>query len=259
MQSYIGITGFTSFDDVAFAIQFVPKNSTRLLMVGALASYKSLRGIPMKEYWAKQTPLLGSLSDFLLNDDRRRRVVNLVHYSSEPEHHEWLADDLIDVARATGHPLDGFQLNIPWPNPRLLVNFHNRCVLRKREIVLQISRASIELAGGTPEGVIAKLGDYHHLAHALLFDMSGGRGEPVDLQHAQHYLRAFVDAGLPFKLGVAGGLGPNSMEPIKKLLEEFQEFWGDARGRLRDANNRLDPMAVSAYLGYSFSLVHQLR
>jgi len=80
VKPYIGITGFTKREEVEFALKVFPRNSNRKLMVGVLATYKSLRGIPMKPKWAKQTPNPEKIKDIFSNDER---VINLVHFSTE--------------------------------------------------------------------------------------------------------------------------------------------------------------------------------
>jgi hypothetical protein len=220
-------------------------------MLGVLASYKSLRGLPMKKRWAEQTPTLEHVAEQLFTG--HRNVLNYVHYSADDDAH--LALDLVDIAQTVGSTLGGLQVNIPWPSTESLADFHRVMRGRRHSIVLQISEAAVLQAGATPEDVTERLRAYGGLADGLLFDMSGGEGKPLEYERAQRYLRAFADAELPFHLGVAGSLGPDSMDPVEGLLAEFPRLSWDAQRRLRNDANELDQRAVMHYLYKSYSLV----
>ena len=43
-------------------------------------------------------------------------------------------------------------------------------------------------------------------------------------------------------IGVAGGLGPDTIQLVKPLAEEFWDLSIDAQGRLRPSGNALDPI-----------------
>ncbi|MDO8408385.1 MAG: hypothetical protein Q7S95_04140 [bacterium] len=248
---YIGVTGFTDRQQVIEAFFHVPDNAHRRLMVGVLASYKSLRRLPMREQWAKQTPPSDELHSIFFEHPQ---VLNLIHYSADIFVDKELCDDLLALAHHAGSVLHGFQLNIVWPSSIALRDFHRFVRKQKLSVVLQINHGSIALAGGTPVAIVEKLRRYEGLIQHLLVDASGGLGKALNVSWAQLYLRAFRDAQLPFALGVAGGFGPNSMEPIKELLAEFPDLSWDAQGRLRDKDHRLNPILAGEYLDLSYAL-----
>lgn len=246
-QPYIGVTGFATAAEVDFASDRIPSDSARALMVGVLASAKSLRGIPLSERWVKQFPPAGGLADLFWNDPQ---TLSLIHYSGD----ETMLADLLRLGEMLEEGLDGFQLNIAWPAPLKLETFH-RLTESKAHVVLQLGRRAI--SNDVPFEIANRLWDYVGLVDALLLDMSGGEGRPLDLRTARQYLSAFREVGLPFALGVAGGLGPGSLESIQALLEEFPDLSWDAQGRLRNADNELDLEAVGSYLEQSFALVQK--
>jgi len=221
-------------------------------MVGVLASYKSLRSLPMREQWAKQTPPSDKLGSIFFEHPQ---VLNLIHYSAGAAEDHDFDRDLIDLSHHAGLAHHGFQLNMAWPSPTALHRVHGQDWLGGLTIVLQIGPRAIALAGGTLEGVVDKLKQYTGLAQYVLLDGSGGLGRALNVEWARQYLRAFRDARLPFSLGVAGGLGPNSMEPVQELIAEFPDLSWDAQGRLRNRDHALNTILACEYLDLSYALV----
>ena len=61
-RPYIGVTGFTTSEEVAAVREVYPDDNPRLLMVGVLATWKSLRNIPVKPKWKRQIAKLAFLN-----------------------------------------------------------------------------------------------------------------------------------------------------------------------------------------------------
>ncbi len=250
LAPYVGVTGFTNRKQVEDALLAFTHTSRRL-MVGVLASYKSLRGMPLKPKWAVQTPHADTLAElFVLYN----RALNLVHYAADRVDLAHLADDLALVAQYAGLCLDGFQLNVPWPDPDVL-----RWCRKTRtsfpippRFVLQVSVEAVAEAGGTMEGVASRLAAYEGLADYALFDASGGQGKPLDAERALAFLRA-CDGSL-VRLGVAGGLGADSLSLIMPVLAEFPFTSFDAQGKLQGKNG-LDVAKMERYLARAATLV----
>ena len=253
-KPYIGVTGFVTLEEVHAALDHVPERASRYLMVGVLASYKSLRREPMREKWAKQTPDIEILSGVFPDYYTGKETLHLVHYTGDDE---TLCQDLVEIVRRVQYRLDGFQLNLVWPAPAALERFHELTRLSRRRLVLQVSRQATAAFDDDTTLVAQKLRDYHDLVDYVLLDASGGEGRLLDLEWARRYLHSFEDRNLPFRLGVAGGLGVRSMEQIQRLLVEFPYLSWDAQGRLRNQRNELDLEAVGSYLDQSFALVQK--
>jgi hypothetical protein len=187
MKPYIGITGFTKPEEVESAINAFPVDY-RKLMVGVLATFKSLRGIPMKPKWAKQTPSPKAISDLFLDDIR---VINLVHFSTEEGQEDSIFAHMLKIHQLAGPNFDGFQLNLAWPDT-WAINRYRSSVDRGRQIVLQIGQKAVEQAGNTPQGVINRLSYYIGVIDAVLLDPSGGYGKPFDTERARDFLTAIA-------------------------------------------------------------------
>jgi hypothetical protein len=244
MKPYIGVTGFTKLEEVTAALSVFPENSARKLMVGVLATWKSLRGNPMKPKWARQTAESSSIRNLFLDD---RRALNLVHYSTEEGKENSILADLLKIHDLAGPNFHGFQLNLPWPEVKMLGEYRRR-VGRNFRLVLQIGQKAVDIAGGTPEGVLGKLYPYVGLIDDILLDPSGGLGKPFDPDRAREFLLLIKYSDLDFGLGVAGGLGPDSLNLVEPLVAEFPDLNIDAQGRLRNTENDLDVESVKTYL-----------
>ncbi|MFZ5559861.1 MAG: hypothetical protein ACOZAL_03665 [Patescibacteria group bacterium] len=250
MRPYIGITGFTSSTEVKSALNVFPSSPVRQLMVGVLASWKSLRGIPLKPRWQKQFPDPQTITELFLNDPR---IVNLVHFSTEEGQESSVLADMFKIHELAGPNFHGFQLNIAWPEIRLMDDYR-MAVGYDYRIVLQIGQKAVEAVGGTPHGVVDMLYHYAGVINDVLFDPSGGFGKPFDRERARQFLSAIAEQGWDVGLGVAGGLGPDSLDLVKPLLAEFPSLSIDAQGRLRNVENELDPNAVRDYLARALQM-----
>lgn len=258
-EPYIGITGFTKRQQVEAALDGFPKDagqrSGRKLMVGVLASWKSLRGFPLKEYWAKRTPDFHFLRDILMNDER---ALNLIHYSCDSEHSWDMARDMLTLTNFAPN-CHGFQLNVTFPEIGQLEDYRKAAGSGPR-IALQIGRGIIEALtvvfdGNLKKGVVQMLYQYAPLVNDILIDMSGGMKKPLDVFFARTIVEAVAEKHPNLGIGVGGGLGPGKMEAIEPLLREYPNLSWDAEGAVRDDANEMSPARFLAYRDQSLQLL----
>jgi phosphoribosylanthranilate isomerase len=198
----------------------------------------------LKPKWQKQFPAPRLIGDLFFNDPR---VINLVHYSTEEGKENVILEDMLEIHKLAGSNLHGFQLNIPWPDVSLLKEY--RADTRADTyIVLQIGQKAVEMVGDTPQGVVDALSHYVGFIDAILLDPSGGRGQPFNTARAREFLTAIAKQGWDISLGVAGGLGPDTLHLVEPLIPEFPELNIDAQGQLRDAEFNLDIEKMQTYL-----------
>jgi hypothetical protein len=240
VDPYIGITGFTKPEEVVVALDVFP-HCDRKLMVGVLASWKSLRGFTMKSKWGKRTPPAENISGLFIDDDR---AVNLVHISTKEE---TLLADMLYIRQIAGPNFHGFQLNSTWPETQV-INRYRVGEKRPSRVVLQIGQKAFDTVGNTPQGVVDALRQYVGIVDDILLDPSGGQGEPFNTERAREYLSAIAEQGWNFGLGVAGGLGSDSLDLVEPLIAEFPDINIDAEGRLRNEEQDLDLNLVKAYI-----------
>jgi hypothetical protein len=222
MSPYIGVTGFMTEVEVAAAVaafDALPNSRQRVLMVGVLASSKTLRG--EQNRWPNRYPKVGEIARLL---SPHRRVLNLIHFATDDQH--TLRDQIEQLMDFGGRYLDGFQLNMSWPEPD-----HFRVVQGMR-IVLQLGPRALAMCND-PDQVAVRLDDYNSLITDVLLDGSGGHGVPIDVESAATYVRAIGARHRELGLGVAGGLSHEGLDRIQPLMDEFPWLSFDAEGRLR--------------------------
>lgn len=216
-ESYIGVTGFVSRDEVDRVLEVFPKDSKRKLMVGVLASNKTLRGISNK--WPNRYPKPKDIAGIFPDHSN---VLNLVHFHAQDS--KDLLDWLLEVTELGGGNFHGFQLNIKWPDIRVLEDYKKRHP--SNVIVLQCGSGALKLASGDPKMLARFVRDYVDLCDYVLVDPSGGRGEPLIPETTLQFLDHLYDVlDGEMNIGVAGGLGVPG--ETRKLLQPIFEFFPD--------------------------------
>ena len=246
MTPYIGITGFTTADEVNAVRAVWPENPTRLLMCGVLLSNALLDGQPSDA--PERCPNPNAIAGIFADDPR---CLNLIHY--RPRAGANLADALARASDVGGPNCHGIQINAtrgaPWPEPSALAEYHRRS--QPRRIVLQVGREAMASANGSPDALAQRCAAYAGgIVTDVLVDASEGLGRPLDAERTARYLDAIASATPGLGLVAAGGLHAGN---VGELLSPLLVDWGDsisidAEGRLRDSDDRLDVGAARAYL-----------
>ena len=245
MKPYIGITGVMTREEGELILKAFPVNSSRKLMVGVLASEKTLDGYPNN--WPNRYPDRLAV-EHIFSDNPL--ALNLVHYNTKNP--ETLMSQMGIFAELFGGPhFHGFQLNVAWPDPGEIEIYR---VMHEGVIVLQVGGHAFNMVDNSPQKLAAKVVDYKWLIEYLLLDPSGGRGQPFDTETARAYLRALRDKDLGIGLGVAGGLSAETLHLVEPLVEEFQDLSMDAEGRLRDEDDNLDLENAKRYVSAALEM-----
>lgn len=259
MKPYIGITDFTSMDNVQAMLNiFVDvfhSKKPRDLMIGTMMSYKTLNGLVSK--WSRVFP---RQEDFYnIYPTRQEPLLNTLHYADYDGVTE--IGDLATAIMIANHrgpfspgAIDALQLDMIWPSTHLIkeaVLLANSLMsestkidgdLENLKIILQIGRKATEQLDNSPQKVASRIKQYAGAIHCVLFDMSGGLGKEMNPQLLLSYLTETKNICPDISLAVAGGLGPNTMDIILPILEEFPGISIDAQGKLRPSGNALDPI-----------------
>lgn len=249
-KPYIGITGFMSYDEVMFVLRQLHDVSCRLIMVGVLASLKTLRGLPNK--WPNRYPAVLKIFDIFSIHDL---ALNLIHYDTkEPE---TLREQLVEMTRLAGGNLHGFQLNIAWPSLAILQEYRREYPDKK--FVLQVGGHAFEMVGHSPDRLAGKVSEYEGVADYVLLDPSGGYGKPFNPERARDYLFALKAKHLSMGLGVAGGLSPSTLDLVEPLVKDFPDLSIDAEGRLRTKDDHLDLEVATEYVCKALTMFRGAR
>src|SRR3989338_5761471 len=110
VKAYVGITGFTSQNDVLAVLDMLPQESPRKLMVGVLASQKTVF-LGQQNKWPNRYPKAGDIAGIFPNHPN---ALNLIHYNTKET--ETLTDQLDRMVKIGGEHLVGFHLNIHCPS-----------------------------------------------------------------------------------------------------------------------------------------------
>jgi hypothetical protein len=215
--AYVGCSGFMCRSEVEAALAVFP-DCGRQLMVGVLASEKTLAGLPNR--WSRRYPKRVNIGDVFVYDPR---ALNLVHYASE---HPPTADDLRWLDLYSGSKCHGFQFNGAWPGASLIG------LLRARWARLEETRVVLQLRELNPIEAVRRLEPYSFIATDVLIDGSGGRGVPLSVAQCADLAIAIRAAFPHFGIGIAGGLCAETVPDVAHLIRDGISV--DAEGRLRD-------------------------
>ncbi|PIP55497.1 MAG: hypothetical protein CO183_00360 [Candidatus Zambryskibacteria bacterium CG_4_9_14_3_um_filter_42_9] len=242
---YIGVIGFMFRDEIIKALSVLPHESRYRLMVGILMGDKTLAGETNK--WPGRFPKKEAVREIFVNDPR---TFNLVHYSTNCP--ETLLSQLMEITKLAGPYFDGFQLNMPWPPISHIYDY--REANPDKYILLQIGKRAVTIIESM-ERFTKLVGVYSLIVDGVLIDVSGGRGKPLDVIKVAQYLRA-VSNYPKLDFGIAGGLGPKTLDMITHLVEEFPNLSIDAESCLRtpEPEDALCLKSMCAYLEDAFSL-----
>jgi len=241
---YIGITGIVTPAESKVITQMSLGNSARQIMIGVLVSSQSLWGEPHK--LPNRYPNTHEIAGIFTHNPA---TFNVIHYNTDQP--ATLSDQLAEVRRLAGPNLHGFQLNMAWPSVPELRRFTDQNP--DQQIILQINREAFGAVEGLTGGIIYKLKqEYLGFVDHILLDLSAGYGLPLETAWAREQLQELQDAELGIGLGVAGGLGPASLQLVEPLAKDFPELSIDAEARLRDGNDNLDLDLAQDYLRQAF-------
>lgn len=228
---YIGITGFTQREQVQQvlrALDELPSMHKRALMVGVLASSKSMQGEATR--YPGRYPAIDEIDKIFMPHER---ALNLIHYATDDQ--STLLEQLKELMLFGGPFLHGFQLNVKWPDPSVL----EAVVQTGYGIVLQIGGGALKECRNDPQEVARRLQEYRTAVTSILIDPSSGRGVDFDPLEIIAYLQAIARTTPDIGLGFAGGLSPDNLDRIVMVLDSFPYASIDVEGKLRDSEDRL--------------------
>lgn len=260
-RPYIGVTGVVTPGDLEAV-----RDGARIVglhraaggrdayrpMVGVLASAKTLRGVPTP---SRRYPTITMAEDLLR--DASSFAFAAVHYNTRSS--GGLADELARLVDRLPSAA-GVQLNVTKPDSIQIAHFHR--AHRGIELILQLNRAVwFPTMADTAEAVrLAQrfVWEYLPCIRHVLIDASGGEGVPFAAEPTLALVEALAcDPDTEhLRVGVAGGLGPQSGPVLAQLARASVKVSIDAEGALRVPHtpqgrrheDDLEPTRVAAYL-----------
>lgn len=234
-----------SADEVNEVLKAIPNGTQRKLMVGVLASSKTIRRIPNK--WPNRYPAPENIAGIFPDHPL---ALNLVHFNTkEPDQ---LLNQMLEVTKLGGKNFHGFQLNIRWPEPQTLKKYRKQ--YPDKVMVLQCGSGALDAVGHDPVRLVGKTWQYVGTCDYLLIDPSGGLGMPFDPKKGLEYLQFLNESTLGIRFGIAGGLSSETLGLLEAIAEAYPGTSIDAEGRLRDENDHLIPSRAGQFVSQSYTL-----
>jgi hypothetical protein len=262
MRPYIGITGFMNDTEIeAVASGYDGAHRDPFIMAGILVSSKTFLGKSNK--WPNRYPDFHAIRTMLAYGKSAdlRDIDFYIHYNTDCRDERLLFELLALVGAYPS--ITGLQLNIAWPDPKVLHAFADMTADRYR-IILQIGIGAMSDIGFDPQILVSRLNSYIPSVPVIdyvLLDPSGGYGKPMDVQMAEKYLDQIYakDLHKRFGIGIAGGLCAENVAGIASLIKKFPGLCIDAEGKLRDGDDRLSVRSAVNYANKALELYRQAR
>lgn len=233
MKPYIGITGFTTADEIKLISQAAEKlglgnDKDYTLMMGFLTSDNRLGNIFKRGH---RSPAFNSLANLL--SEVPSGVLPVIH------HHTYNPDDLgnqMDMMFGMFYENNlckAIQINIDWPNVDAIKKTKER--FPDLDVVLQLPQNALDVS---VDDIVSKASAYEGLVSYVLIDPSAGAGLDYDQSKAVVLLNA-LDAAVPSAIkGVAGGLcAANVYDQTMEINQKYlKPYFVDAEGKLRTSD-----------------------
>lgn len=238
LESYTGICDVYSPEEVramADELRKERKNPNRKVMIGVMTHPLALNpeigvGIPecdgVREVFPKREELAGGFTD---DPD----VFNTIHYADlyGPKPGQNVFENLEKVVKYGGEHLHAIQVDVTWPSPDEMKRFKEKNP--NIAIILQVGKFALKDVNGDTQEVANRLREYGDSIDYALLDMSMGKGQGMEAGGLLPLLRVIRKELPGLGLAVAGGLGPDSIEPLEPIAKEFPDVSIDAQGNVK--------------------------
>lgn len=244
---YIGVTDFTSIDQVNECLEHLPDEIFSLgykLHVGVMCSFSTINDIPTKMNWKSVWPSTEQIEKIFQPNDK---VLNVLHYADYSSPCRTTAQIIDKVISHGSKNMQALQLDMPWPSEELLT--HLKTNYPDLLVITQVSHKALEMCPNR-EDLHKKLLHLQGLTNWALIDYGMGRAQPIDVPHAHDILSVAREIFPPSRLTIAGGLGPDTLEAINPLMSRWGLMSIDAQGQMRESKNALDPIQMPRVIKY---------
>jgi hypothetical protein len=229
---YVGVSDVGGVENITeLQKSFSPTEHLRL-KAGITMTRKALWGIPTK--WKEVCPPKEDIHKIFYGTFST--VLHVVHYADYDGVD--LAPSLEVIAMLGGPHLHAIQLDMIWPDPRVL----EACKKAhpKIQFIVQVGTKALDLVGDSPLRMWEAVKNYDGLADYFLLDRSMGRGKALDARSLVRFVDILYERMTKPGVVVAGGLGPTTLDLVEPLMAMYPRLSIDAQGQLRESGRTLD-------------------
>jgi hypothetical protein len=183
-------------------------------------------------------PIEKLCSVFPPSEGRRMQAIHYADYYNVD-----VENNLRKLRQLAGPHVNAFQLDMTFPQAED-IRKGLKASGPPQTIILQIGEGCFNLVGNDPRKLCCMLEPYAEIVHRILLDRSMGRGKPLNSDELSPFIKEILGQGLPFEIGVAGGLRPdNVIDRFGAVCNEFKQFFSsDTESGIRQSGKRQDPV-----------------
>jgi hypothetical protein len=240
-QPYIGLAGVSKKEDVERLLRMQPPPGYKF-GIGVLVSDQTLDG-NINPHFPGRYPAVNTIGDLFLDHPF---AFNVAHLWVSGRSSGVFMDYIYRIDALAGPNLHGIQLNnplLPLATVRMI-----RDRWPKLKIILPLTGRVFREAANDCD-LVDYVNRYCDVIDYVLYDASGGKKLPLDtpiaLRHLELLSKTFT-RGIGW--GVAGGLGPFTMERVNGLFSRISSLSCDAEGELCPNDEGFEVVLGEEYL-----------
>ncbi|NTW89996.1 MAG: hypothetical protein HGB37_03775 [Candidatus Moranbacteria bacterium] len=243
-KSHICIAGITRPEHWKQIVSHIPEKPNQIVIIESMVCHETLLG-KASEY-PKRFVSLSELRTLL---GRHPNVLNLVRYSTSER--SSVDSQLRRIIELCGPGIDGFQLELAWPDIEQLRRF---LAMFPKKLVLKIGRQAYEDVGRSKIRLSSRLLRYHGLIQDIQLNLTEGSEDQFDPDQTLDLLKTLHV--LPFGVGISGRLSDST--DSRDLERVLRLYPGVNISALRDLRSEADdflPEKAGHFLDRLFRII----
>jgi len=241
---YIGVAGVTSPQQVERLLSALPTQKQlgdTMLKIGIRVSRETLSGHEPKVRGTY--PAAHVLPELLIPDSR---VCYVLHLHAEEKHLMQCVE--LGFKRTEGH-MHGIQINVPWPEQRLVADCRAALPVGHNTIILRIGRDALDMARNEADKVAKRMRPYAGTIDYCLLHHKQSMGGQMNPHRVIPYLSAIAQALPNVELACGGGISAeNADDLLRSIVGKFPRVSVDAEIELMTPTMRFDTEHACAYV-----------
>ncbi len=238
-KPYVGICDVANTSESQWILEEYQKvravTCERLLKIGVVTSLNIIRGTPRQKGW--EVPLLDrdQLGNVFIHSPELLNMIHFPDFAGESTVEDWLT-----AVTLCGPHVNAIQFDMTWPDPLAIDRF--RAHMPGIQVALQVGTTAFGAIGENPQELFKKLREYGHGIDYVLLDKSMGKGLPLDALFLRPFVLEIVSHLHYLGVGVAGGIGPDTLDILELLSRYLPVLSTDSQAKLHIGDDKKLPM-----------------